>query len=611
MTIKTALFALRLNTGPLKQLKFNLLLQGIRTIFDPKKGVRASIIAIALHALATPVNAAELTNASNDLQQRSIDQDMRAREQRQQQQNQLNPPTDVRLTSPQPVTAALLPQAEQPCFEIREISLKTTPVKNNWNWLLAHANGHSTLERPDPVIGRCLGAQGIQIVIDRMQNALMAQGYVTSRILASPQSLQSGHLELQLIQGRINSVRWAEGSGKRGSRWNTLPLEPGDILNLRDIEQALENYKRVPTAEASVDIQPAEEPGYSDLVISHQQARLFRFSAGLDDSGTSSTGKYQGNATVSYDNWWTLSDLFYMTLQRDLGGSDPGPRGTLGHTIHYSVPFNYNLLSFTLSHNHYHQTVAGANADILYSGTSDNFEGKLSRVIHRDNAGKTTVSLKGFQRRSNNYIDDTEVEVQRRVVSGLEWGLGHRRSWYGGSLDANVNYRRGTGAWGSLPSPEDAFGEGTSRMRLWLLDAAVQWPFELAHRNLTLGSTWRGQYNQTPLTPQDRLSIGGRYSVRGFDGLSVLSAERGWVWRNDIALEITPGVQLYAGLDRGFVTGPAAKTLVGQSLTGLVFGFRGQYNKLQFDAFAGQPLQQPAQFHTASNTTGFSMSFNY
>lgn len=546
---------------------------------------------------------------ANDLQQRSLEQERRAQEALQERQKTIAAP-DVRLQKEGVEPEERWLATENPCFPIQELGLSPESLPQ-WSWLLSHADGHATLNKPDPVEGRCIGAQGVQTVIDRLQNALIARGFVTSRILAAPQNLQTGRLTLQVLPGRIQEVRWAQGSGQRGSRWNTVPLQPGDVLNLRDIEQALENYKRVQTAEVDINIEPAQEPGYSNLLIRHEQALPFRLSASMDDSGTRSTGQLQGSLTLSYDNWWTLSDLFYITVQGELGAKDPGPRGTYGRTVHYSVPWGYNLLSVTLSQNRYHQTVAGANADVLYSGTSANSEVKLSRIVQRDAAGKTTVSLKGFQRRSNNYIDDQEVEVQRRVVGGLEWGLGHRRAIDRATLEANLTYRAGTGAWGSLPAPEEGFGEGTSRMRLWLLDANVQWPFEAAQQSWTWNSAWKAQYNKTRLTPQDRFSIGGRFTVRGFDGLSVLTAERGWLWRNELSLAAAQGTQVYAGIDHGHVAGASAQNLVGQNLTGLVLGWRGQYKRMQFDLFAGRPLHKPERFKTATETAGFSLSISF
>jgi hemolysin activation/secretion protein len=230
--------------------------------------------------------------------------------------------------------------------------------------------------------------------------------------------------------------------------------------------------------------------------------------------------------------------------------------------------------------------------------------------VHRDAGSKSIISVKGFQRSSNNYIDDTEVEVQRRVVSGLEWGLNHRASWGAGSVDAYVNYRRGTGAWGSLRAPEEAFGEGTSRMKLWLLGATVQQSFTAGMQRLQYTGAWRAQQNKTSLTPQDRFAIGGRFTVRGFDGLSVLSAERGWLIRNDIATPITTQIQAYVGVDTGHVAGPSAEQLAGQNLTGGAVGLRGQWARVQYDVFIGKPLRKNERFKTSNSTAGFSLSMS-
>lgn len=552
--------------------------------------------------LACPANAQTNTEASTEQMRRAQEREV---QQRQKQEILV----DAHLPAPVPGLNDLIAANETPCFPIRSLQLQGASL-DQFDGLLEQADGHARLERPDPPQGRCLGAQGIQTVIDRLQNALIVRGYTTTRVLAGSQNLQSGTLVLTLVPGRVGQIRWAPESGQRGSLWNTVPTSTGKLLNLRDIEQALENFKRVPSAEADIQITPGAESGTSDLVIAHQQTMPFRLSATSDDSGTRSTGKYQGSLTLSYDNWWTLSDLFYVTLLHDLGGADPGARGTRGQIVHYSVPFGYWQLGFTQSNNSYHQTVAGANQNYLYSGTSNNIEAKLLRVLHRDAVGKTSLSLKGFQRSSNNFIDDAEVRPQRRVVGGLEWGLNHRRSWSGGSLEGNANYRRGTGAWGSLPAPAEAAGEETSRMRLWLLDANVQQSFALAGQSLRYSGNWRGQYNKTPLTPQDRLAIGGRFTVRGFDGLSVLSAERGWLLRNEVSTVLTQQIQGYIGVDTGHVAGPSAAQLVGQNLTGGVIGLRGQWARVQCEVFMGKPLSKPEHFKTSARTAGFSLSMS-
>ncbi len=223
----------------------------------------------------------------------------------------------------------------------------------------------------------------------------MERGYVTSRTVLQTQDLAHGRLTLTLLPGRIRNIRFA-APDPRANVWNALPAKPGDILNLRDVEQGLENLKRVPTVEADIQIEPGDAPTQSDLAISWQQSFPFRFNATLDDSGSKATGKYQGSATLSHDHWWTLNDLFYVTLNQDLGGGQPGKRGTRGHTVHYSVPMDFWLLGVTQSANRYHQSVAGLNQDYVYSGRSETAEIKLSRLLHRNASQKTSASLKGY-----------------------------------------------------------------------------------------------------------------------------------------------------------------------------------------------------------------------
>ncbi len=302
---------------------------------------------------------------------------------------------DVRLAAPPPESKRL-PQDEPTCFRIQEIALRGEEA-GRFGWVLDALAGPDADDSP---LRKCLGTTGIDLVLQRAQEAVQARGFVTTRVLAQPQELASGTLALTVIPGRIHAIRFADNTGQRATIWNTVPAHPGDILNLKDIEQALENFKRVPTAQADIKIEPAQGagPGQSDLVISHSQAMPFRLSLSADDSGTKSTGKYQGAVTLSYDNWWTASDLFYLTVNHDLGGGDEGKRGTRGATVHYSIPFGYWMLAGTLSRNSYSQTVAGASQDYTYAGTSRNAEVKLSRLMYRDSVRKTTASLKAFQR---------------------------------------------------------------------------------------------------------------------------------------------------------------------------------------------------------------------
>ncbi|MEB0141180.1 MULTISPECIES: ShlB/FhaC/HecB family hemolysin secretion/activation protein [unclassified Undibacterium] len=567
--------------------------------------------------------------------QEQIRQQQRLQQLRQQQEIQ----TDAReegtsLKQAVPLASDRIPDNETPCFQIDKIDLNGDGA-DQFQFALDKLNAEvfsiaAAQSSANSKDGLCLGVNGINALMARMQNTIIAKGYITTRVLAAPQDLKSGHLLLTVVNGRVNRVRFTADSDPRASSWNALPLHPGVTLNLRDIEQALENLKRLPSADADIQIEPAApdqvaaaptQPGLSDLLISyHRVSSPVRFSWSLDDSGSSATGKYQASATLSGDNLFKLNDLFYVSFNHDVGGEDTGAHGTSAHTWHYSLAYGYWLLSTTTSSNDYYQTVAGASQNYTYSGKSQNTEIMLSRLLFRNNVNKTVLSARAMFRSSSNFIDDTEVEVQRRRVAA--WELGFKQTWYHANtvLDYQLNYRHGTGARGALSAPEENFGNGTSRMQMLTADLQLSMPFMLkapwGQQALQYLVNFRGQNNYTPLTPQDRFSIGSRYSVRGFDGAQSLLSDSGWFIQNNLIVPLgQSGQSAYLGLDYGAVSGQSAALLIGKKLAGMVLGVRGEVGtavgRFNYDVFVGQAIYKPEGYITSPVTAGFNLNWSY
>ncbi|CDL84702.1 hypothetical protein XSR1_50104 [Xenorhabdus szentirmaii DSM 16338] len=120
-----------------------------------------------------------------------------------------------------------------------------------------------------------------------------------------------------------------------------------------------------------------------------------------------------------------------------------GKKSTKSYSAHYSVPFGYWQFGVTGSHYTYAQTIAGYGGnDILYSGESDSANAKLSRILHRNAASKTTATYEVSLRQSKNIINETEIESQKRHTSAWKWGY-HRHYLGTAILDAGVSYQRG------------------------------------------------------------------------------------------------------------------------------------------------------------------------
>ena len=515
--------------------------------------------------------------------------------------------------------------ASTACFDINHIYL-TGELNDKFTFALTpYTTGSGSL------LGSCLSANDINQLVTNVQNRIIEKGYVTTRVLVENQNLKSGNLFLTLIPGRIDQIIatdvqstrpiYVDNSGNPANFSPAMPMKSGDLLNVRDIEQALENFKRVPTADADFSIAPSSRmttPGYSDIQVKWQQGKRWRLSASVDDSGQESTGVYQGNVTLSLDNPTWHNDLLYLSYNHNLdGGGDGDDNGSVGYNIGYVVPIKNTQLTVTHSGYDYDQTVAGVNQDYIYSGESYNTEALVSHLVHRDSHSKTYLKVGGFAKQQNNFIDDTEIEVQKRRTAGYKAGIGYetiigKTQWIG-----DVMYQRGTGAFDAIDPPEALFNEGSARAGIVKVDLDVNQPIQVADQALNYHASFKGQYATEALVPNDRLSIGGRYSVRGFDGERSLSGDHGGILRQELSAYIGDKPHaVYAGVDAGYVkldNDDQDDLLLGNHLVGGIVGVKGYVTPIRtsYDLFAGYPLAQPDNFSDKEWVTGFSLGWQY
>ena len=490
---------------------------------------------------------------------------------------------------------------ETPCFPIEHVTLAGLRALPSWLGLQRVAN---------TAIGKCLGAQGINLLMRRLQNRLMDHGYVTTRVLAPAQDLTQQHLYLTIVQGKLSQLMTTAQSHQDISLCSAFPMQAGGLLDLRALEQGLENLQRLPTVQSSMEIVPTDRPGESDIVVNWQQSRKWRLGLSLDDSGTRSTGRYQGGTTLYLDNPLSFSDSLYFYAGRSL--LPGGGKGTHNVTGQYSLPYGYWLASLTASYSDYSQTIAGANADYRYRGQSQQLAFQLGRVIHRGRHHKTRLTGEVALRESKNFIDDTAIDAQHRKTTSWKATLQHQQFIDRAILNLGVSYQQGTRWFGALPASEEAFGEATALSRIVQLTAEFTLPFTIATQPFRYQLLYQQQLTSTKLTPSEQFSIGSRWTVRGFDGERSLSADRGILIRNEWswALPIS-AQQLYLGVDYGTLKGNSTHQQLGRSLIGNILGVRGQVLSTGYDTFIGIPVAAPQGFMKDRFTLGFTVNWQY
>lgn len=100
-----------------------------------------------------------------------------------------------------------------------------------------------------------LSMNDIEKLVKILNQKLQDKGYVTTQIVIPEQNISAGTLHLLCLPGRLHQVIYSQGS-KELPWQNAFPIRDGDLLNLRMLEEGLENMKRVSSQEVSMKILP-------------------------------------------------------------------------------------------------------------------------------------------------------------------------------------------------------------------------------------------------------------------------------------------------------------------------------------------------------------------
>lgn len=493
---------------------------------------------------------------------------------------------------------------ETPCFIINEIIIDNGYEQN----VKMLKKTLKAADQPDTALKSCLGIKAINQVINRIQSALIEMGYITSRVQLSPyQNVLHNQLNIIITPGRIYHLQIQSQKKHNVATWNIVPIRFSNLLNLRYIEQLLENLKQLPSVQAKVIIIPSSnnhaKAGDSDILINWQQSTPWRLTLNLDDNGRQAIGRYQADITLAYDNPLNLNDLFYISLKRDLNyhfSSLKHRSGITGHVLHYQLPLGYAWLKLTTRSNHWSQAVPTQYNQYRYEGLLRETQIQLFHLLHRGQAYKTNIYGSLTWRQTYQLINQVKLDHSYRNTLMWELGLHHRYYFKETTIDSCISYHQNHNRQ-QIPS------------RISKAQLTLNFPFsfilnlkrQYGNYYASLQTQWA---NQT-LNPEDQFTIGGKYSVRGFDGELNLAGEQGWLLRQELSIKLGQlPLNLFLGIDHGQTAGPNTQYQIGKQLTSAALGLRGALNPINWEIFAGVPLKKPTGFSSSRLTTGFALS---
>lgn len=508
------------------------------------------------------------TPGDNDLQRQRQEQLLREQQKRLEELQQLPGKT------PSEERPAAAPDTR--CFTIRSIVLEGAE----------HLDARARERLLAPYRDKCLGVNQLNELLKGITDHYLNRGFVTTRAYLPQQDLSSGELKVIVVEGRFEGFDQSELASDRELAM-TFPGATGDVLNLREVEQLVDQLNRLPSRQAQMELVPGQEVGGSRVQIKGERSKPWRVSASRDNNGDASSGEQQAGVGLDWDSPLGLADQFGLRYGEDVV-SDHWKHSD-NQSLWYSVPYGWWTFNYSYSRNYYRTLNEDAGFAFKYDGDNETHQLGAQRVLFRDDVSKTGVNFGLSHQRTRNYIDDTLLDVSSTHLSEFSLGFNHGRRIGSAFVNADIGWQRGIGAFGAQSDDHDApHGSPTARYNKYSLTLSYLQPFKLWDEAFSFESLATGQRSEDALYSPQRISLGGLSSIRGFKD-QTLSGDSGYYWRNQLRWRravtwepLLPWVQEYGvayAYDFGAIRHDQYNTGVSGRMSGhgVEFSARGQY----------------------------------
>ncbi|MFR0688904.1 ShlB/FhaC/HecB family hemolysin secretion/activation protein [Enterobacterales bacterium AE_CKDN230030158-1A_HGKHYDSX7] len=300
-----------------------------------------------LFSCATSFAAPPANPGDSNLQRERQEQLLREQQRRLEELQQL--PGQAPAESPQTSVP------DQRCFTIRTINLEGAD----------HLDESSREKLIAPYRGQCLGVSQLNALLKAITDHYLARGFVTSRAYLPQQDLSSGELKIIVVEGRFEGFDQSELASERELAM-AFPGATGEVLNLRDLEQLVDQINRLPSRQAQMELVPGQEVGGSRVQLKGERSKPWRVSASRDNNGDASSGEQQASVGLDWDSPLGLADQFGLRYGEDVV-SDHWKHSD-NQSLWYSVPYGWWTFNYSYSRNYYRTLNEDAGFAFKYDG---------------------------------------------------------------------------------------------------------------------------------------------------------------------------------------------------------------------------------------------------
>ena len=394
--------------------------------------------------------------------------------------------------------------------------------------------------------GKCLTKTDLQNIKKAIENFYIAKGYILARVYFDTKNILQGKIDIVVEEGKASNLEIKDNSKINDAmswrrslqKFFAFGSTKDKTVNLRDIEQGLDQMNRLSSNDAKMDIVPSDsQDGHSDIIINNQVKNISKPSIGINNSGNASTGKVRETLTLDQDNLIGVNDNIYLSHSKsDYDGINK--KYFNSNYLSATIPFTYYTLGATYSDSNYLTTTKSPASTNTSSGNTRSSSYYASRVLSRSKKYKISLKAELNNAINKNYSNGSFLDVSSRKLVVAKLSLDNVFYTKYGTIFLQPKYNRGTTWMGAIKDQKDLPADAQrAQFNSYGLYGSVSNNFLIPRTNINLthNLSFDSQISEDRLFSSEQMAIGGRYTVRGFDESSI-SGDNGYYIKNDLTV---------------------------------------------------------------------------
>ncbi|MDH2997130.1 hemin-binding protein [Pasteurellaceae bacterium LFhippo2] len=373
-----------------------------------------------------------------------------------------------------------------------------------------------------PKVGECINEVRLNQLSQALTKAYLEKGYIHNPFRFEDDN--SGTLFVRVTEGKVAQIN------SNSSRLNLTMLTPnmiGKALNVKDLDQALDQANRMSGSQVTVDVLPDTEGNIELKFVNDEKSRIGGY-LGIDNFASKRHQRWQMQGGLYIDSPFGLSDTLNIGISHTLHSLKHNFNRAI--SLSYSVPYGYWNFNLFGSTSQFQTQIPLQTITAIQKGHSTLLGLKADYTAHRGENHISNLYSQLNYYRNKSYFQDSLIALQSPTLTSLQFGANHIQIFSKATLVADLSYEKGLTWFNATHNQGKDQPEG--QFNKWNADLQLNYYYNLKNQLFHHQHNLAGQYSSNYLPAMKQADLLSRYAIRGFNDISS-SAEKSLILQNN------------------------------------------------------------------------------